>query len=158
MTDRFWPKVDKADGRSCWPWLAGRNPNGYGWFYDNAKRAPRLAHRVSWEIANGPIGDGLHVLHHCDNPPCVNPAHLYLGSDAENSRDRISRGRARHAVAEANGKTKLTTEQLQQIRELAVTGMRQTEIARRFGVHSSHVSRILAGLRRTYGHSPGIRL
>lgn len=85
----FWEFVEKTD--TCWVWVGVRNPNGYGFWSRQGQTG--LAHRVSWEMAHGPITGGLWVLHHCDNRPCVNPAHLYLGTVVENTRDAVERGR-----------------------------------------------------------------
>lgn len=97
--EKFWSRVDKRGPDECWPWTGGRNTDGYG-------KAPRAtgsrpigrgytaAHRVSWAIHFGPVPDGLWVLHHCDNPPCVNPAHLWLGTNLDNIRDRDAKGRS----------------------------------------------------------------
>ena len=92
--DRFWDKVDKS-GR-CWEWLAAKNSSGYGRLNNNGRN--HLAHRVAWILTNGPIPEGDHygticVLHHCDNPPCVNPAHLFLGTIQDNVNDMIEKGR-----------------------------------------------------------------
>jgi transcriptional regulator with XRE-family HTH domain len=101
---KFWDFVDKdgpeVAGRShlgrCWVWTGPANEKRGG--YGRWRRA--LAHRHSWELANGPIPDGLWILHHCDNPPCVNPAHLYAGTHLDNMRDMAERGRA-HVPAPA---------------------------------------------------------
>lgn len=92
LAERFWSKVDTSAGLfGCWPWAAGRNDKGYGMF--RVEGRDRRAHRIAWTLTNGPIPDGLLVLHECDNPPCVNPAHLHLGTDADNARERDERGR-----------------------------------------------------------------
>ncbi len=100
--DRFWAKVDRS-GPGCWPWMGAHNPRGYGNFAigDMTVRASRMA----WELSFGPIPDGLWVLHTCDNPPCCNPAHLFLGTHAANMADMKAKGRAPggNAVGERNG-------------------------------------------------------
>lgn len=86
---RFWCKVRKTAG--CWFWIAARFQQGYGVFQDEGKAL--RAHRVSWEMAHGKIPAGMHVLHTCDNPSCVRPDHLFIGTNADNMRDRDSKGR-----------------------------------------------------------------
>jgi hypothetical protein len=88
--DRFWEKVDKSG--DCWLWTGHRGCKGYGAAWAEGRH--QAAHRVSWELAFGAIPDGLHVLHHCDNPPCVNPDHLWLGTNSDNQRDCVAKGRA----------------------------------------------------------------
>jgi hypothetical protein len=91
VADRFWEKVEKGDG--CWTWVGTRTGRGYGTFRANDPRRQEPAHRLSWEFVNGPIPDGLSVLHHCDNPPCVRPDHLFLGTRGDNNRDAAAKGR-----------------------------------------------------------------
>jgi len=88
---RFWAFVSKADG--CWTWGGATNRKGYGRFTVGGKL--RLAHRLVWAWTRGPIPDGVRVLHHCDNPACVNPKHLFLGTDQDNTNDMVAKGRAR---------------------------------------------------------------
>jgi len=95
LVERFWERVCKLPGEgACWEWTGFRNPGGYGTIGKGGDKSPKLlAHRVSWEIANGPIPPGLYVLHHCDNPGCVRPSHLHLGTDADNQREMAQRRR-----------------------------------------------------------------
>ena len=145
LIDRFWIKVRVGPRQSCWEWQGSRTPKGYG----NMKvggRAVAYSHRISWIIHAGPIPDGMIVMHSCDNPPCVNPAHLRLGTMAENTADMLRKGRG--TTGERNYSAKLTWEQVDQIRALyrgRGKGPTQQEIADRFGVANSVVSRILTG-------------
>jgi hypothetical protein len=90
---RFWAKVAKSDG--CWEWQAVRSSQGYGAFRPTPESKQRSAHCYSWELAFGPIPDGLWVLHRCDNRVCVRPEHLFVGSASDNAQDAIAKGRRR---------------------------------------------------------------
>ena len=92
IADRFWERVDKTG--DCWLWTGSLNATGYGTIGKGGRgNGIYLAHRVSFELHHGPIPDGLFVIHSCDNPPCVNPAHLRAGTSRDNMQDAISRGR-----------------------------------------------------------------
>lgn len=118
MLDRFWAKVERGEPEECWPWRAFCNPAGYGMFRVHGKM--ELAHRVAWTIAEGPIPEGLDVLHHCDNPPCTNRVHHFLGDDTANIADKVSKGRSSFPQPTKRGElhhaAKLTWEQVEAIR------------------------------------------
>jgi hypothetical protein len=100
LEERFWAKVEKGDG--CWAWRGAHDRDGYGFIkvgYSN-----RLATHVSLELAGRPLTDGQFALHHCDNPQCVNPAHLYSGSRLDNAADAKARGRLTRPLATHCGK------------------------------------------------------
>lgn len=99
------------------------------------------AHRFSFEIAHGKIPEGLDVLHRCDTPPCVNPAHLFLGTQSDNNRDRDSK--LRHAHGTRNYFAKLTESDIRSIRELHARGVPQKDIAKEFNIDRHHVSNIV---------------
>ena|SRR6478736_2120937 len=94
--DRFWSYVDKRGPNECWPWVGYTHQQfGYGMISIVTQRPMLLAHRVSLELSGVAIPEGMNVLHRCDNPPCVNPAHLFPGTQADNMRDMQAKGRAR---------------------------------------------------------------
>lgn len=97
LAERFWEKV--ATGPGCWEWQNATTGFGYGVFQLGRGEGTKGAHIVAWELENGPITNGMWVLHHCDNPPCVRPSHLYLGTAEDNGADVSARGRARSAKA-----------------------------------------------------------
>lgn len=95
LFERFWRYVAKGDG--CWLWVGSKNGPGYGKIGAGGKGGRTvMAHRISWEIANGPVPEGLHVCHHCDVPACVRPDHLFVGTRSDNMRDAESKGRVKH--------------------------------------------------------------
>lgn len=137
--DRFWARVQKTD--SCWEWTGPVRGKGYGAVRFDGRM--QSAHRVSWEMANGPIADGLHVLHRCDNPPCINPDHLFLGTQQDNTDDMLAKGRAARGVV--NGRAKLTPVQVEEIREAHASGRGVSDLARHYGVARITVRKIVTG-------------
>jgi HNH endonuclease len=149
MTEkRFWSKVQKSEG--CWLWLAGTYPNGYGRIGVNRHRVG--AHRQAWIYTNGPIPVGRVICHKCDNPPCVNPAHLFLGTMSDNTQDMISKDRlviGLRRTGQESCNARLSNEQAGEIRTLYADGKdSQQALGDRFGVSQRAISHII--LRKTY--------
>lgn len=149
--ERFWSHVDKAGG--CWLWQGALYPNGYG-VASRMDRTQTTAHRIAWELTNGPIPDGLLVLHHCDNRRCVNPAHLFLGTQQDNMDDMWAKGRGATGnrlnhpsqQGENNRAAQLTGAQVREIKTCLERGMRQCDVMRRFGLTRSNVWAIAHGV------------
>ena len=135
---RFMAKLRQTS--SCWLWLCGVR-GGYGAFWWKGKTL--RAHRVAYELFTGAIPNGMHVLHHCDNPLCVKPSHLFLGTYQDNLNDKLSKGRT--ARGERHGMAKLREIDVRNIRILGQSKVPQRKIARRFHVDQATVHRILRG-------------
>lgn len=133
---RFWKYVNKTN--DCWLWTGAVNHWGYGMINSGGKNGKAYrAHRISWEIHNGPIPTGINVLHHCDNPPCVNPAHLFLGTIADNNEDMTSKGRRRGGspAGDNHPRRQITDAQIAQIRAEYIPGVTPMKLfADRYGV------------------------
>ena len=139
----FWAKVRKGGG--CWEWIGSRQRNGYGriridWKVYNT-------HRISWQLNVGTIPKGLHVLHRCDNPSCVRPGHLFLGTQADNNKDRDLKGRHRPMFGDENPATKLSAEDVRAIRFMAtLEGFSNKRLGRMFNVSATAIYLILKGV------------
>lgn len=147
--DNFWSKAAiTANPDRCWEWKLYKRPNGYAYFSIN--RSDYGAHRVAYSI-NSPISkDDMdkNVCHSCDNPSCVNPKHLWLGTQLENIKDRDSKGRRHTVKGEQNGHAKLTEEQVLEIRKVYIPRHKdfsQRALARKYGLIQASIRDILIG-------------
>ena len=149
---RFWAKVKRGADNECWEWTAARFKSGYGAIQFGGRGGRKFrAHRVSFALANnGELPDGLNICHACDNPPCVNPAHLYAGTQADNMSDMKTKGRLVNPTGERHGESKLTAADVIAIRAASANGEIQRTIATRFGVTRSQVSNIVN--RKSWTH------
>lgn len=163
VSKRFWAKVDRTYPDQCWNWQGSRHKDGRGLFNVNGRA--EVAPRVAWRLTHGEIPDGLSVCHKCDNPPCVNPRHLELGTHSKNHTDkykRNSKARAKHVLrsrkrmiqfnreraGEKSPMARLTQDEATQIRELRANGASLAQLAERFGVSMTAISRCARG--KTY--------
>lgn len=137
---RFWDKVEIRSPEECWIWKASKI-KGYGQF-ELKQAKTKSAHRVSFLITHGEIKDGFQVCHRCDNPPCVNPSHLFQGTVRENAMDAINKGRRHGPRGESCHLSKLTTADVLEIRRRVNAGEEQKSVAESFGLDPSTVSYI----------------
>lgn len=147
VQDRFWDKVEKTDG--CWNWTAALTEDGYGRILVDGKA--RTAHRVSYKMHYGVDPGEFKVCHECDNPRCVRPDHLFLGSHAVNMQDMAAKGRTGVIRGADNPKSKLTVESVRQIRERYSSGsVSQPQLGREFGVSHATIGSIVR--RESWAH------
>lgn len=141
LIERFESHFTKTDG--CWEWMATRSINGYGRINIDGKYYG--AHRVAYNLYIGDLPDNMCVCHHCDNPGCVNPSHLFLGTRSDNMKDCVKKGRRRLPVAsgEKPAGYKLTEEQVMEIRSKYPGDKSQRKIASEYGVSQSEIWRII---------------
>lgn len=141
---RFWEKVRVGGSRSCWDWKGHKHHKGHGQFYFRGRA--HYAHRISWILTFGEILNGLCVLHHCDNPKCVNPFHLFLGTQQDNILDMISKGRDRRGIfpGTKSPNAKLTEAKVKRIREFfEVEAATVRELSKMFNVSETLIRRIV---------------
>ena len=141
----FWRKVLKSDG--CWEWTASCLTSGYGAFWNGSKVI--TAHRQSFIMAHGDIPDGLFVCHHCDNRKCVRPDHLFLGTNADNVADMVSKNRVSRVSRCAGVKSphaKLNDSKVREMRSLALEGVSHKEISKRFMISHATANKVIRRL------------
>ena len=149
LEERFRRRVDVSAADSCWPYTGPVDSSGYGRF--SWRPGGSLAHRFAYQLFVGPIPPGLHVLHHCDNPPCCRPDHLFLGTQADNNADRDVKGRHRSlftigARGQDHPRAKLTQQQVDEIRRIfAAGGISKAELGRRYGMNRTTIYDIVTG-------------
>jgi hypothetical protein len=160
LADRFWAKVDKNGPEvrvglgECWVWTAAKDRRGYGKIGDDG--ATKIAPRVAWEIEHGASPGDRCVLHHCDNPGCVRPSHLFLGTAADNAADKVAKGRQStkatglgwHCMGERNPLARHSDDDVREARRLREAGARITDLAARYGVHRTTIRGWLDGSGR----------
>jgi len=144
-TNRLLRFVEKTVGKlktDCWEWKGTINKvHGYGYIMINRKMY--RAHRLAYELFVGPIPEGLCVCHHCDNKACVNPNHLFIGTNQDNVDDKVQKGRQYKPKGEEHSQSKFNNEQIKEICKQVKMGETQAKVAERFNVHPSAISRIV---------------
>lgn len=148
LDHRFWSKVNKSGRGGCWEWTSCKNNMGYGLFSCRGLglMQKQLAHRLSYAFHHGEIPHGAHILHACDNPSCVNPAHLSSGSRSDNMRDAVNKFRS--------GNQKVSNEVIRDIIEDYIAGMPRREIAEKYGVKPCTISDYTSGKSRKWADRP----
>lgn len=145
LREKFDEMVDRSG--ECWEWTGCKNGGGYGHIRDGSKMIG--AHRLSYKLHIGPIPSGLKILHKCDNPSCVNPDHLFLGTQKDNMADMVAKGRSHHPHGEISSLSKLTEEQVLEIRSL-YPDVSQASLASTFEVFQGTICKIVN--RKTWRH------
>lgn len=159
LEERYWAKIDRRGPDECWPWTGGLGGSPYGLFWDGSyyegTNHPRMvtATRVGYKLRVGPIPSGFLVCHTCDNPPCHNDRHWFLGTPSDNQRDCAEKGRNRAPKNQGSrhGRSKVTESQVDEIRKKYLSGRYlQKDLAEEYGILQQQVSRIVRG--RSWSH------
>lgn len=142
LAERLWEKIRKGESDECWLWIAYTNACGYGIIARNSDDRSALAHRVVWEMEYGPIPNGMNVCHHCDNPPCCNPRHLFLGTQYDNIKDMDSKGRNNQPKGINHCRAIFTEEQ---VRNIKFSSLPELELVEIYGCSLSAIRHIKSG-------------
>lgn len=154
LEERFWSKVDKKGPDECWPWMAAsrnKNKDAYGAFWMDGRHQP--ANRIALILSGVEVPPGMESCHRCDNPPCCNPSHLFVGTRQDNNADKVSK--KRHVYGEKYWNVKLTDEQVNAIRAHKPPGVQRVRIglpqqlAEQYGVTRQYISELFRSSRRT---------
>ena len=149
LSEKLWSRVDIQGSDDCWEWRHSKAREGYGRIKHGRTQEFR-AHRVSWELVNGPIPDGLVVCHKCDNPPCCNPNHLFLGTRRDNHRDMLVKGRAKFPPVRRGDNHHKCTIPDANLPDIKSDARSLREISEQYGVSTKTIWRIKHGLTRNY--------
>ena len=155
LEESLWNQVTPSNNKECWIWQGCTNPEGYGIIrrrIGNGKQKFYPVHRLAYKILIGDIPDGMYVCHHCDNPPCVNPNHLFIGTPSDNIQDCIQKGRFRcnPSRGEANGQSKLSLSQVKEMRIKFDNGVKARDLSEEYGVSDSQIWNIV--YRKAWKH------
>ena len=142
LAERFAGKFVQADSSSCWEWTGAKYPDGYGQIMTTPKKYEG-SHRDSYKLFKGEIPAGMCVCHSCDNPGCVNPDHLFLGTHRQNMEDKAAKGRSHKPKGQKNGRAKLSPSAVNLIRLAAKRGIHQRFLGRWFGVSKSMIGNVM---------------
>lgn len=141
VQERFWSKVNRDNDDGCWEWVGGKVRGGYGWFKSDDKHYQ--AHRFVWMITYGEIPNGMLICHTCDNPSCVNPKHLWLGTDKTNAEDRVRKKRQSRGTTN-HPKIRVSPEQVKEMRKVYSLGnISMRKLASIYGICYSETNAIL---------------
>lgn len=154
LEERFWERVDRRGDDECWPWV-GSVSKGYGYICRGGRNGPVVgAHSLALELSQGfPVPKGMCACHHCDNPICVNPKHLFMGTFADNMADKVAKGRQgrpKNMKGEGNTRAKLTNEKVLRALSLRKSGLTYKQVAEEIGIGRSCIANVLSGLSWTH--------